>query len=453
MYKCTNSVQPRKQGAIMKKVLTVFIAVILVALTAFWCVACDEKNGDASEGKLNIVFLGDSIAEALIGASPVSERDNYGYYALVGRTNGYNYYNHSMSGHLTSGNMANKAGEGLLEVISRETEKATLIRTHIAEADVIHISVLGNNILQYSLGSLMLEMADRLANIAPGSPESWYQSCFDREEDEQTKIALKEYYADDKSLFDYLHDGGTLDNVRPSIWSGDGETISFGDRFDGKNPYTIDPKFNFPPTYQNIVDIVAKLRELNPDAKIIFQKVYNPVYEGTTLITKWEYQALAEKGYDTIAKVRELAGYLLGYLNGMLDEYNEKNPDNTVYTLDIYKAFDDVTKSDVKDGVVDLSANSLGRSLIYQDFTHPSNFGHAVIAEQTQKMLEEMGIASADALEKYKEIKCDQLDRIYSGVEGFDIQAAKAAVNSATTYSATTRAYFDKTDGYTPVNY
>ena len=241
--------------------------------------------------------------------------------------------------------------------------------------------------------------------------------------------------------------------MRPSIWSGDGETISFGDRFDGKNPYTIDPKFNFPPTYQNIVDIVAKLRELNPDAKIIFQKVYNPVYEGTTLITKWEYRALAEKGYDTIAKVRELAGHLLGYLNGMLDEYNEKNPDNTVYTLDIYKAFDDVTKSDVKDGVVDLSANSLGRSLIYQDFTHPSNFGHAVIAEQTQKMLEEMGIASADALEKYKEIKCDQLDRIYSGVEGFDIQAAKAAVNSATTYYATTRAYFDKTDGYTPVNY
>ena len=140
MYKCTNSVQPRKQGAIMKKVLTVFIAVILVALTAFWCVACDEKNGDASEGKLNIVFLGDSIAEALIGASPVSERDNYGYYALVGRTNGYNYYNHSMSGHLTSGNMANKAGEGLLEVISRETEKATLIRTLLTGLSDLYFS-------------------------------------------------------------------------------------------------------------------------------------------------------------------------------------------------------------------------------------------------------------------------------------------------------------------------
>ena len=439
----------------MKKVLTIFIVVALVALTAVSFAACNEKPDDSNpaDGKLNIVFLGDSIAEALIGSSPVSERDNYGYYAIVGRTNGYNYYNHSMSGHLTSGNMADKSGEGLLEVISRPTEKATLIRTHIVEADVIHISVLGNNVLQYSLGSLMLEMADKLAGIEAGSENSWYQSCFDRETDEETREELKAYYADDKSLFDYLHDGGTLENVRPSIWSGDGETISFGDRFDGENPYTVDPKFNFPPTYQNIVDIVAKLRELNPTAKIIFQKVYNPVYEGTTLINKWEYKALAEKGYDTIAKVRKLAGHLLDYLNGMLDEYNENHPDSTVYTLDICKAFDDITKTDVKDGVVDLSATSLGRSLIYQDFTHPSNFGHAVIAEETQKLLEQLGIASSDALAKYKAIKCDQLDRIYSGVQGFDLQAAKDAVNGADTYYATTRAYFDKTDGYVPVNY
>lgn len=440
----------------MKKSLTIFIVVALVALTAVSFTACNDKSDDSNsaDGKLNIVFLGDSIAEALIGASPVSERDNYGYYAIVGRTNGYNYYNHSMSGHLTSGNMMDKSGEGLLEVISRSTESATLIRTHVVEADVIHISVLGNNVLQYSLGSLMLEMADELAGIEAGSKDSWYQSCFDRETDEATRNERKERYADDKSLFEYLHDGGTLDNVRPSIWSGDGETISFGDRSDGKNPYMADPKFNFPPTYQNIVDIVAKLRELNPTAKIIFQKVYNPVYEGTPLLTKWEQQALAEKGYDTILKVRDLAGQLLErHLNGMLDEYNEKNPDSTVYTLDICKAFDNITNTDVKDGVVDLSATSLGRSLIYQDFTHPSNFGHAVIAEETQKLLEQLGIASSDALAKYKAIKCDQLDRIYSGVQGFDLQAAKDAVNGADSYYATTRAYFDKTDGYVPVNY
>lgn len=434
----------------MRRFLTVFLAVLLVVATMLTFAACNDKD---AEGKYNIVYLGDSIAEALIGASPVSERDNYGYYALVGRTNGYNYFNHSMSGHLTSGNMANKSGEGLLEVISRKSESATLIRTHIIEADVIHISVLGNNALQYSLGSLMLEMADRLKGISPSSDESWFQSCFDSEPDESKRAKLKARYADDKSLFEYLHDGGTLKNIRPSIWSDDGETINFGDRFDGSNPSTIDPKFNFPPTYQNIVDIVAKLRELNPKAKIVFQKVYNPVYEGTTLISKWEYMALAQKGYDSIAKLRELGGHLLGFLNGMLDEFNQNHPDSPVYILDICKTFDDITKTDVKNGEVDLSANGLGRSLIYQDFTHPSNFGHAVIAEQTQKLLEEMGIASIGALSKYKEIKCEQLERIYSGVEGFDLKAAKDAVNNAPDYYSTTRAYFDKTDGYVPVNY
>ena len=439
----------------MKKVLTIFIVVALVALTVVSFAACNENSDDSNpaDGKLNIVFLGDSIAEALAGPSPVSERDNYGYYAIVGRTNGYNYYNHSMSGHLTSGNMAGKDGEGLLEIISRPTEKATLIRTHIIEADVIHISVLGNNILQYNLGSLMLEMADRLAGIEPGSPESWYQACFDRETDEQKREELKKYYADDKSLFEYLHDGGSTENVRPCIWSKDGKNIIFGERSDDPSSKTTDPVFNFPPTYKNIVDIVTKLRELNPTAKIIFQKVYNPVYEGTTLISKCDYLALAEKGYDSIAKIRELAGHLLEYLNGMLDEYNQKNQANKVDILDIYKAFDDVTKTDVKDGVVDLSADSLGRSLIYPDFTHPSNFGHAIIAQETQKMLEQFGMAGSDVLAKYKAIKCDQLDRIYSGVQGFDLQAAKDAVNAADTYYATTRAYFDKTDGYVPVNY
>lgn len=442
------SVQKNK-GANMKKLLTFAVIVAIVALCAFSFAACDK----GADKKLNIVFLGDSIAEALIGASPVSERDNYGYYAIVGKTNDFNYYNHSMSGHLTSGNMADKKGEGLLEVISRTTEKATLIRTHIVEADVIHISVLGNNILQYSLASLMLEMADELNGIKPGSENSWYQACFDRETDENLKKQLKQKYADDKSLFEYLHDGGTLENIRPSIWSGDGETINFGDRENGANPYMVDPKFNFPPTYQNIVDIVAKLRELNPTATIVFQKVYNPVYEGTTLLTKWQFQALADKGYNTIEKVRELAGHLLGFLNGMLDEYNEKNPENKVLTLDIYEAFDEVTKSDVKDGKVDLSVDGLGRSLIYEDYTHPSNFGHAIIAQKTQELLEQLGIANKNALENYKTIKCDQLDRIYSGVQGFDLQAAKDAVNGAKTYYETTRAYFDKTDGYTPVNY
>ena len=63
-----------------KKILSVLLAVVLVASMAVAFVACDDGND-----KYTIVYIGDSIAEALIGPSPLGERDNYGYYALVGK--------------------------------------------------------------------------------------------------------------------------------------------------------------------------------------------------------------------------------------------------------------------------------------------------------------------------------------------------------------------------------
>lgn len=158
----------------MKRIVTILAVVVLSLAFGLCLFACDEKADDSP----TIVFLGDSIAEALIGPSPVSERDNYGYYALIGRVNGFNYFNHSMSGHLTSGNMADKVnGEGLLQIISRESETATLIQTHIKQADIIHISVLGNNALQFDLGAMLMEMAD--INEGKTGADRWYQACFD----------------------------------------------------------------------------------------------------------------------------------------------------------------------------------------------------------------------------------------------------------------------------------
>lgn len=433
----------------MKKIISLVVAVLLVAVLAVSFVACNETTKE--DDKLTIVYLGDSIAEALIGPSPVSERDNYGYYALVGRCNNMNYYNHSISGHLTSGSMVDKDnGDGLLQIVSRDDETATLIKTHIIEADVIHISVLGNNMLQFSLGSLMMEMADVEQNKT--GADRWYQACFVGDDDEN---ALRKKYDDDKSLFEYLHDGGSDEVIRPSMWYGwENDDVQFGDRYDGENAYTKDPTFNFPSTYQNIVDIVARLRQLNPTAKIVFQKVYNPVYEGTTLLSAAEFQALKDRGYDTIEKVRALAQKLLDYLNGILDEYNENNPNNKVDILDINKVFDDLTNTDTDEsGKVDLSGSSLGRSLIFDDWTHPSNIGHAIIAGATQDMLAGWGMADENAVANYKAIKCDQIDRMFSSIEGFDAQSAKDKINNAATFFDVTKAYFTAISGYTPVNY
>lgn len=430
----------------MKKILSILTVAVLIIVFMLTLVACDDSSDSPS-----IVFLGDSIAEALIGASPVSERDNYGYYALIGRVNGFNYYNHSMSGHLTSGNMADKKnGEGLLQVISRESETATLIQTHIKQADIIHISVLGNNALQFDLGAMLMEVAD--INEGKTDGERWYQACFDGADNE---ASLKRKYEDNHTLFEYLHDGGVNDDdetpIRPMIdFAQDGKTLVYG-----QNQGAEDSIFNFPNTYQDIEDIVAKLRTLNPNAKIIFQKVYNPVVEDTKLITPAYRQALANRGYDTYQKLRVLAQDILGKLNGMIDEYNDNHQDAPVYVLDINKAFNDFAARDEKDGesIVNLSQNSFARKLIYADYTHPSNLGHAIIATETQKLLDEWGMGAKDALEKYKAIKCEQIDRMYSTIEGFDAQSAKNAVNGATTYYDATLEYFNAIEGYTPVNY
>lgn len=403
----------------MKRANLIFIALTLLCAMCFVFVACDDDK--PIQPSVNIVYLGDSIAEALIGPSPVGERDNYGYYALVGRTNNFNYYNHSVSGHKTSGGMA--GNDGLLEVLQRETDTAALIKTHVEQADIIHISILGNNVLQYDLGILMLEVAD---------PE------------------FEQKYENGETLLNAMHDGGSMS--RPALKQSQIDA--------GENKV----KFDFPETYQNICDIVARIKELNVDAKIIFQKVYNPVYDGTTLLYAEAREALAQITDDgrfgkqgspinTTAQLRKVAQVILDKLNGILDEYLEEHP-GAFTILDINKAFEDVTNMSKNDNdEVDYSANGYGRQLIFNDWTHPSNFGHAIIAGATQKLLEECGMQYVDAVANYKAIRLEQIDRMFSGIQGFDTQRAKDAINSATSYDDVTFAYFDAIRGYTPINY
>lgn len=405
----------------MKKKICISLILAVVLATSVCFVACDktEPKREVVE-KTSIVYLGDSIAEALIGPSPVSERDNYGYYALVGKCNNFAYYNHSVSGHKTSTGMT--GGDGLLEVLLRDTEDANLLLTHLKEADIIHISVLGNNVLQYDLGLLMLEVAD------PEFPQK---------------------YEEGTTLLNALHDGGvmTRDAIKKSAIAAGETTV----------------EFNFPETYNNICDIVARLRELNADAKIVFQKVYNPVYEGTTLLYSEAKAKLAEITDDgrfgaegekitTFAQMRLVAQAILDKLNGMLDEYLEEHPD-AFYILDVNKEFDDVTKLDAKDGKPNLSNDSLGAQLLFTDWTHPSNFGHAMVFNATQKLFETLGIAGPNVLDEYKKIRLEQLQRMFAPIEGFDVQGAKDAVNGADDIYGVSRAYFDAIDGYTPVNY
>ncbi len=400
-----------------RKFVCILTVVLLIVTAAFALTACDKTETTP----YTIVYVGDSIAEALIGPSPLGERDNYGYYALVGRVNNFRYYNHSVSGHKTSTGIV--SGEGLLEVLNREDENATLMKTHLQEADMIHISVLGNNILQYNLGLLMLEVAD---------PQ------------------FRQKYEQGTTLINALENGDRV--YRDSV-----------ERFDADGK-PVQVEFDFPSTYQDICDIVDRLKELNPDATIVFQKVYNPFFEGSKHLSATVHRKLAQITDDgrfgaegqpiaTIAQIRKVGDELLGCLNGMLDRYLEEHP-NAFTILDAREAFEEVVVSDKDvDGNVKLGGDSLGRKLIYQDWTHPSNFGHAVIAGLTQDLLDEMGVSSPDAVSNYKKIKKEQINRLYknAGNGNFPVASAIADIDSAETFFDVTMAYFNAIDGWTPV--
>ena len=335
-----------------KKAVAALLCLIIVAGAVFLFAGCEEEE------QKSIVFLGDSIAEAVLGPSPLSAREDYGYYAIVGRRNGYLYYNRAVSGHKTS---------HMLEYISREDDSAYMTVSRIKEADVIHVSILGNDMLQTNVGELLLEMVKEEQGLIDGAP------------------------------------------VREKILASSRE---------------------------NFAAIVAKLKEYNSDAVLMFQTVYNPVYPESTLVNASTREALALLGY-TADDYRTLGGRLIEKLNGVIRDYLAENPDS-FHIIDAYEAFGAISDAD----------EERGRRLIYPDWIHPSNEGHAVMADLIQDKLEELLLTDKKtALDHYRQMRMSQIKREFPDA---DFLKAKGEFNSATSCSQITEAYFAITAGLTP---
>lgn len=329
------------------------IAAILIAATCFACLAaftaCDN-DGD----KLSIVYLGDSIGEAVAGPSPVEEKDSMGYPGIVGQINDYYYHNRAISGHKTY---------QLLDFINREDTNAAISCSLIKTADVIHVSILGNDLLQADFGTM-------------------------------------------------LYDRKTT-----------GTSVTFNNAIATAE--------------ENIEKIIVRLRELNPTAHIMFQNVYNPVYAESPLLESSVKERLATVDVNP-ADYRTLASELLVRLDSIVPNYLDEHPDDKIHVIDAYSAFDRIFNSDPE----------RGKRLIFVDGVHPSNEGHAVLAGLIQDKLVELGLANAkDGLKSYKQLRTEQVDRLYSETS-LDRAALKKAINSADTFDKVTTTYFDGVRNY-----
>ena len=337
-----------------------FIAAVLVIVMLACCVAVLAAcNDDKAVEKTEIVYLGDSIAEGILGASPLGLRHEYAYANVLGRRNDLTYYNHSVSGHLT------KDLRAILENEDLDYDMARGLLLHVSEADIIHVSILGNDLLQsMNMNAVVLEAA---------------QDKYD-------------------------------------IINGIAATAS-----------------------ENIAVIVDRLKELNPDALIIFQNVYNPLSEKSTLVNEPTRATLYAEYRIEEGDLRELGSGILDRLNGVLDNYLKDHPDAFVIA-DARSEFDRIFEEDYE----------RGKGLIYPDYIHPSNEGHAVLADLTQGILEERGLVDGKkAIAAYKTMRKNVLTN-YFAESGADIAAATAAIDAAADCAAVTKAFFAATKGFTP---
>lgn len=233
----------------MKKILCIVLAALmLLSVSAF---AAEEET-------LNYVVLGDSIG----WGAGVLNSNEAAFGKIVADTNGYGFHNDAVNGYTTA---------NLLAHLEKEN-----IAADVAAADIISISIGGNN---YLLGN----MKELIAQANEG----------------------------DYSGFDAIAE-------------------------------------NF---YVEFCAIIAKIKELNPDAVILMQTLYNPGYEGIRDI----YQEGADR------------------LNAGYRRYLEENP-GAYELLEVADAF-------------------VGHpEYVAADYIHPSAKGNEVIAKIVLEKLCELGL-------------------------------------------------------------
>lgn len=390
----------------MKRTIAILLSLILVVSCVAVLVACDpkDKGGETveqfywgegkevvSSDKTEIVYLGDSIAEGILGASPLPLRHEYAYANVIGRRNDFTYYNHSVSGHLT---------DDMLALISNEEgyDGARGLISHIKTADVLHISILGNDVLQ-----------DREDVKLEGNPYGKY-------------VSMHQVVCDAMIR-------GNYDGLNIALYgdaAGEGREGSYG----------------------YVIQIIDRLIELNPDAVIIFQKIYNPIANKDTPLVKANTRATLQKARVdvTLDSLHELGNNLIGRMNALLqkavDEFNAAKTAEDKWTLTTVDGLAAFNK------IYDEKGADAAWKLIYPDGIHPSDEGHAVLADLTQAKLEELGIANKNtALTNYKNMRCDFIDSKFALPNAAEV---KTKISAATSCAEVTDIFFRATEDATP---
>ncbi len=338
-----------------KKSFVLLLSIIMLAFSAsLFLSGCGVQMENDGYVK-TMVFLGDSITEGFLGSSPLSERDSYAFYAVIGRSNNYRYIESAVSGE-TVKHMYNH----LTGTITADLERQYWVST----ADIVHISILGNDML-----------GGNIADTAKAAAQGDFTRI------DSVLLNAAEYFA-----------------------------------------LSID-----------------RIKELNPNVKILVNTLYNPIDAGTNMLTTEDLNEIITLGGGETSVVRNVGTELLNRVNGVIYDYLAAHP-GAYDIVDVYTAFNNIYLANYDEGV----------SLFFGDWLHPSNKGHAVIADTLQTKLIELGLADNDfALPRYKVLRTEQLERLYSNTTA-DVKSAIKAIKKADSFSEVSNDYFNAIKGIIP---
>ena len=182
---------------------------------------------------------------------------------------------------------------------------------------------------------------------------------------------------------------------------------------------------------------IQRIQELNPDVLILVNTLYNPLAPQTTLLTQEQKDEFMQIAEDP-SQIRIVGARLVGRLNKIIYDYLDDHP-NAYEIIDAYTAFDE------------RYTEEFCGHLIYGDWLHPSNEGHAVIANLIQEKLEEKGLADPQkAVSRDKAMRIEQLERLYADTS-LDIASIKSSISSAKSCQQISETYLSAVRGVTPI--
>lgn len=277
--------------------------------------------------KISIVVLGDSIARGYGLENVETER----FSSVLGEKLKARYNEVSVSNFGVDG----QEGAELVSFLKADPPK------ELKDCDVVIVSVGGNNVL----GSLT-EFSGALEPFRDVPPKVFADYFFYLFPPEGSKKS------------DYRYAADTINSLFKAV-----NGIFYSDAYKNKMKQCADG------FKKEIPEIIAQIRKVNPDARILFQTVYNPYKNlDISLIGIEEKLSLGDYGKESVSLV-----------NQAVTELAEANGYEVV---PIFERFEESARPLV----------NAGFSLMAMKFSldpHPNSYGHAYIAEIYYKLLTE----------------------------------------------------------------